>query len=47
VQPGDTLWSIAGGVAGTGDVREVVHRIQERNGLHTTVLIPGQVLELP
>jgi nucleoid-associated protein YgaU len=47
VQPGDTLWSIADGVAGTADVRGVVDRIQELNGLHTTVLIPGQVLELP
>jgi LysM domain len=47
VQPGDTLWSIADGVAGTADVRAVVDRIQDLNGLHTTVLIPGQVLELP
>lgn len=47
VQPGDTLWSIADGVAGTADVRGVVDRIQDLNGLHTTVLIPGQVLELP
>jgi nucleoid-associated protein YgaU len=47
VQPGDTLWSIAAGVAGTADVREVVDRIQELNGLRGTVLIPGQVLELP
>ena len=47
VQPGDTLWSIAAGAAGTDDVREVVDRIQELNGLHDSVLIPGQVLELP
>jgi len=47
VQPGDTLWSIAQGVAGTDDVRAVVDRIQELNGLHGTVLRPGQVLELP
>ena len=47
VQPGDTLWSIASDVAGTADVRQVVDRIQERNGLQGTVLIPGQVLELP
>jgi len=47
VQPGDTLWSIAAGVSGDGDVREVVDRIQEVNGLSGTVLIPGQVLELP
>jgi nucleoid-associated protein YgaU len=47
VQPGDTLWSIASDVAGTADVRQVVDRIQELNGLHGTVLVPGQVLELP
>jgi len=47
VQPGDTLWSIAGAVSGDGDVRDVVDRIQELNGLSGTVLIPGQVLELP
>jgi nucleoid-associated protein YgaU len=47
VQPGDTLWSIAADAAGTGDVRVVVDRIQELNGLHDTVLIPGQILELP
>jgi LysM repeat protein len=47
VQPGDTLWSIAAGTAGTADVRAVVDRIQELNGLQGTVLMPGQVLELP
>lgn len=47
VQPGDTLWSIATGVAGTGDVRDVVARIQQLNHLHGTVLVPGQVVELP
>jgi LysM repeat protein len=47
VQPGDTLWSIAAEVAGTDDVREVVDRIQELNGLQDAVLMPGQVLELP
>jgi nucleoid-associated protein YgaU len=47
VQPGDTLWSIARGAGGTDDVREVVDRIQQLNGLQGTVLIPGQVLELP
>src|SRR5699024_2055649 len=32
VAPGDTLWGIAGGVAGPqDDVREVVYRIQELN----------------
>jgi nucleoid-associated protein YgaU len=47
VQPGDTLWSIAREAAATADVRSVVDRIQELNGLQGTVLQPGQVLELP
>jgi hypothetical protein len=47
VQPGDTLWSIAGDAAGSADVRDVVDRIQELNGLRGTVLMPGQVLQLP
>jgi len=47
VQPGDTLWSIAAGAAGTEDVRAVVDRIQELNGLQGTLLMPGQTLELP
>ena len=47
VQPGDTLWSIATSVAGDDDVRAVVDEIQELNGLHGAVLVPGQVLQLP
>jgi nucleoid-associated protein YgaU len=47
VQPGDTLWSISSEVAGTADIRAVVHRIQELNGLHGTDLVPGQILQLP
>jgi nucleoid-associated protein YgaU len=47
VQPGDTLWSIARDAAGTDDVRQVVDQILDRNGLQSTVLVPGQVLELP
>jgi nucleoid-associated protein YgaU len=48
VRPGDTLWSIASTVAGTeADVRGVVDRIQELNGLAGSELVPGQVLELP
>jgi nucleoid-associated protein YgaU len=47
VRPGDTLWSVAASVAGEEDVRAVVDRIQELNGLPGTVLVPGQVLLLP
>ena len=48
VQPGDTVWSIAGEVAGNGrDVRVVVDAIEELNDLEGSVVVPGQVLELP
>lgn len=47
VRSGDTLWSIASSVAGDDDVREVVHRIQQLNGLRDTTLVPGDVLRLP
>jgi LysM repeat protein len=47
VRPGDTLWSIATSVAGEGDVRDVVARIRQVNGLDGTVLVPGEVLRLP
>jgi nucleoid-associated protein YgaU len=47
VRPGDTLWSIASSVAGEQDVRAVVDRIREVNGLHSGDLVPGQVLRLP
>lgn len=48
VEPGDTVWSIAGEVAGADqDVRTVVDAIEELNDLEGSVLVPGQVLELP
>jgi nucleoid-associated protein YgaU len=47
VQPGDTLWSIASSLAGEQDVREVVARIREVNGLSRSDLAAGQVLRLP
>jgi nucleoid-associated protein YgaU len=47
VEPGDTLWSIAESVAGGADVRDVVDRIQELNRLEGSMLVPGQVLQLP
>jgi len=47
VQPGDTLWSIAGSLGGDGDVRAVVDRLQELNGLDGAPLVPGQTLQLP
>ncbi|WP_205730051.1 LysM peptidoglycan-binding domain-containing protein [Blastococcus sp. TF02-8] len=47
VERGDTLWGIAQAVAGDGDVREVVDRIVELNGLQGGEIEPGQVLSLP
>jgi hypothetical protein len=48
VEPGDTVWSIAGEVARPGeDVRAVVHAIVALNGLEDAAVVSGQVLELP
>jgi nucleoid-associated protein YgaU len=47
VERGDTLWSIAASVAGEDDVRAVVDRIQQLNGLAGSTVVPGQVLEMP
>lgn len=46
VQPADTLWSIAAKHY-AGDVREGVWKLQDRNGLRSSLLRPGQVLKLP
>lgn len=46
VQPYDTLWSVATTHYG-GDPREAVWRLQQRNGLRTATLVPGQRLVLP
>jgi LysM repeat protein len=48
VQGGDTLWAIAGSVAGpSDDVRSVIGRIKELNGLSGSSIQQGQVLLLP
>ncbi len=46
VQPGDTLWSIASATY-AGDPREGVWKLQRRNGLTGTTIVPGQRLALP
>jgi LysM repeat protein len=46
VKPTDTLWTIAAKTY-AGDVREGVWKLQERNGLRSATLRPGQVLKLP
>ncbi len=45
VRPYDTLWSIA--AQGYADPREGVWEIRERNGLDSSMIVPGQVHVLP
>jgi LysM repeat protein len=46
VKPTDTLWSIAA-THYPGDPREAIWKLQRRNHLHGTILVPGQHLVLP
>jgi LysM repeat protein len=46
VQPSDTLWSIAAKHY-AGDPREGIWKLQHRNHLDGTTLVPGQRLVLP
>lgn len=46
VKPGDTLWSIAVGHY-AGDPRDAIYRIDRRNHLAGSQLVPGQRLLLP
>lgn len=47
VAPGITLWDLASDVTGGSDVREMMTRIEEMNGLATTVLDAGQRVRVP
>lgn len=48
VEAGDSLWSLAAGLAGPGrDVRDVVAEIVRLNGLATDFVVPGQRLVIP
>jgi LysM repeat protein len=46
VKPADTLWSIAVSTY-AGDPREGVWRLEHRNHLNSTTVVPGQRLVLP
>jgi LysM repeat protein len=46
VRPGDTLWSIAA-QSSSGDPREAVWEIQQRNHLASATISPGEKLVLP
>ena len=47
VGEGDTLWGIASEVAEPGEVREMIHQIQELNALPSAGLSEGQKLAVP
>jgi hypothetical protein len=47
VQPGDTLWTIAGRVAPDRDRRAVIHQIREINGLSGASIQAGLRLAVP
>ena len=47
VQPGDTLYGIAGDLAEPGDMRAMVHRIQQLNSLPGGQITEGQKLAVP
>ena len=47
VQPGDTLYGIAGDLAEPGQIREMVHRIQSLNSLPGGQITEGQKLAVP
>ena len=46
VRPGDTLWSIAARHY-AGDPRDAIYRIDRRNHLTGSTIVPGQRLVLP
>jgi len=47
VGAGDTLWGIASDVAEPGEVREMVHRIEQLNALTGPELTEGQEVAVP
>lgn len=47
VHQGDTLWGIASKVAGPGEIRDLVYRIEELNSLTGPELTEGQELAIP
>lgn len=47
VRPGDTLYGIAGDLAGPGEVREMVARIQQLNSLDQAGLVAGKSIAVP
>jgi LysM repeat protein len=46
VQPGDTLWSVAERTF-SGDPREGVWQLEQRNHLASATIVPGEKLVVP
>ncbi|GAA4376516.1 LysM peptidoglycan-binding domain-containing protein [Nocardioides caricicola] len=47
VGAGETLWDIAADIAEDGDVRGMVHEIEELNALESGMVAAGQELRVP
>ena len=47
VGPGETLWSLAGRMAGDGEVRSLIEEIMIENSLSTPDVQAGQSLRIP
>lgn len=47
IDEGDTLWDVASSVTRSGDVREMVHRIQELNAMTGAGVVEGQRIAVP
>ncbi len=47
ISEGDTLWGIASAVAEPGEVREVIHQIEELNALSGAGVAEGQEIAVP
>ncbi|MDT0200904.1 LysM peptidoglycan-binding domain-containing protein [Nocardioides sp. AE5] len=44
---GETLWDIAGGLAASGETRDMVERIKDLNGLDSSMVMAGQEIHVP
>ena len=48
VEPGDTLWAIAAGMAGPeDDIRHLIADISRLSGIDAGSIFPGQILLIP
>jgi hypothetical protein len=47
VGQGDTMWNIASSVAEPGEVRQMIHQIEELNALSGPSLVEGQEIAVP